>query len=68
MANENGYINDKCLETLEYNKIIEILITKASSEAGRELCKKLLPSSDRKVINKSIEETDAAHPKSRFIT
>ena len=59
MANENGYINDKCLETLEYNKIIEILITKASSEAGRELCK-LLPSSDRKVINKSIEETDAA--------
>ena len=60
MTTDNNYINDKCLETLEYNKIIEILTTKASSNAGRELCKKLLPSSDKKVIDKSIEETDAA--------
>ena len=60
MTTDNIFINDKCLETLEYNKIIEILITKASSNAGRELCKKLLPSSDKKVIDKSIEETDAA--------
>ena len=60
MANDTNYINDKCLETLEYNKIIEILMTKASSNAGKELCKKLLPSSDKKVIDKSIEETDAA--------
>ena len=42
-------MNQKALSSLEYPKIIERLIEKASSPMGKELCRKLQPSTD---INK----------------
>ena len=39
-------MNNKVLETLEYNKIIEKLTGYASSAMGKSLCKKLVPVSD----------------------
>ena len=42
-------MNQKVLSSLEYPKIIERLIEKASSPMGKELCRKLQPSTD---INK----------------
>lgn len=39
-------MNQKALTSLEYYKIIERLTEKASSSMGKELCKKLLPSTD----------------------
>ena len=42
-------MNQKALTSLEYPKIIEKLTEKASSPMGKELCRKLLPSTD---INK----------------
>lgn len=43
-------MNEKVLYTLEYNKIIEKLIEKASSSPGRDLCSNLLPMTDRHEI------------------
>ena len=42
-------MNQKALSSLEYPKIIERLTEKASSPMGKELCRKLQPSTD---INK----------------
>ena len=39
-------MNQKALSSLEYPKIIERLIEKASSPMGKELCRKLQPSTD----------------------
>ena len=39
-------MNQKALTSLEYPKIIEKLTEKASSPMGKELCRKLLPSTD----------------------
>lgn len=39
-------MNQKALNSLEYYKIIEQLVEKASSPMGKELCKNLLPSTD----------------------
>lgn len=39
-------MNQKALTSLEYYKIIERLTEKASSPMGKELCRKLLPSTD----------------------
>ena len=39
-------MNQKALTSLEYYKIIERLTEKASSSMGKELCRKLLPSTD----------------------
>jgi len=39
-------MNEKALKTLEYNKIIDKLSELAGSSSGRELCKRLLPTSD----------------------
>jgi hypothetical protein len=40
------YMNQKALKTLEYHKIIGTLIEYATSDAGKELCKHLVPSTD----------------------
>jgi len=37
-------MNEKVLRTLEFNKIIDLLVEKADSEPGKKLCKELLPS------------------------
>ncbi len=50
-------MNQKVLRTLEYNKIITQLSENASSPLGKELCHKLLPSSDILEITKLQQET-----------
>ena len=53
-------MESKTLKTLEYNKIIDLLVEEASCEGGRNLCRKLLPSSDINEINRlQIETSDA---------
>lgn len=39
-------MNAKVLKTLEYTKIIDMLTDRASSDPGRELCRKLVPMTD----------------------
>ncbi len=36
-------MNNKALRILEYHKIISLLVDKASSAPGKELCQKLTP-------------------------
>lgn len=53
-------MNERVLHTLEYDKILTSLCEKAGSEAGRRICKKTLPVSDRYEIEKLQEETASA--------
>ena len=53
-------MNEKALKTLEYNKIIDKLVTFAGSELGREKCKSLLPVTDLSEIRRSQHETSDA--------
>ena len=50
-------MNEKVLRTLEYNKIIDLLVQKADSEPGKKLCKELLPSVDVTEIRANQAET-----------
>ena len=50
-------MNPKVLKTLEYNKIITQLSENSSSSLGKELCHKLLPSSDIAEITRLQQET-----------
>ena len=43
-------MNKKVYRTLEYNKIIDRLLEKAGSAPGKDLCRKLLPSTDLQEI------------------
>ena len=54
------FMNEKVLKTLEYNKIIDLLVEKADSEPGKNLCKKLVPSIDLQFIRKEQTETKDA--------
>lgn len=53
-------MNEKVLRTLEYHKIIDLLTEKADSDPGKELCRKLTPSTDLKEIRKNQTETKDA--------
>lgn len=53
-------MNEKVLHTLEYDKIIKQLEDLAFSPVGKELCKNLLPHSDREWIEASQRETSDA--------
>lgn len=53
-------MNEKVFHTLEYDKIIEKLEQHAGSAAGKNYCKKLLPSTKRSVILKEQRETSDA--------
>ncbi len=53
-------MNQKALKTLEYYKIIEQLTEYASCESGKELCRKLVPSTDYEEITTSLRETTDA--------
>ena len=53
-------MNQKALKTLEYHKIIEQLTDYASCESGKELCRKLVPSTDYEEITSSLTETTDA--------
>lgn len=50
-------MNEKALRTLEYNKIITQLTEQATSAAGKELCRTLLPSIDLEEIELAQRQT-----------
>ena len=50
-------MNEKVLQTLEYNKIIDMLSEKADSDPGRKLCRDLHPYNDIYVINEAQQQT-----------
>ncbi|MDO4650375.1 MAG: endonuclease MutS2 [Eubacteriales bacterium] len=53
-------MNQKAYKALEYNKIIERLVNKASSAMGKELCRRLEPSDDiNTVIHLQTQTKDA---------
>ncbi len=53
-------MNEKTLRVLEYNKILNLLLEKAESQLGKELVKKIQPSTNIKEIISLLEETDEA--------
>lgn len=53
-------MNKKVLQTLEYNKIIDQLVSFASSPPGREFCQNLKPQTDRDWIETTQRETSDA--------
>lgn len=54
-------MNQKALKALEYHKIIEELAGYASCEAGKELCRNLVPFTDyEEIVNAQRETGDAA--------
>ncbi|MCM1045803.1 MAG: endonuclease MutS2 [Candidatus Gastranaerophilales bacterium] len=53
-------MNQKVLKTLEYDKIIQLLVEKADSEPGKKRCRELLPSVDPGEIQRSQQETKDA--------
>ncbi|MBR2949071.1 MAG: endonuclease MutS2 [Lachnospiraceae bacterium] len=50
-------MNAKVLRVLEYEKIIQLLVNKATSDPGRRLCQELVPMTDLGEINKVQQET-----------
>ena len=50
-------MNEKALNILEYNKIIDMLSEKAFTPLGKELIQNLTPSSDLTWIQKEQQET-----------
>ena len=53
-------MNEKTLRKLEYNKIIDFLVSEASSEGGKEKCRNLVPMTELKEIEAAQERTAAA--------
>lgn len=53
-------MNEKVLHTLEYNKIINLLVQKASSQPGRDMCQALVPMTDLESICLAQQETSDA--------
>lgn len=50
-------MNAKVLKTLEYDKIIQLLVAKADSEPGKRMCEALVPITDLEEIKKTQTET-----------
>lgn len=50
-------MNKKVLQTLEYTKIIDMLASNATSEPGREMCRKLVPMTDSEQIELAQTQT-----------
>ena len=46
-------MNEKALRILEYHKIINLLVDKATSEPGKDVCRNLLPMTDIKEIEEA---------------
>lgn len=53
-------MNNKSLQTLEYDKIIEKLTSYASSAGAKEIAKKLVPMTDMEQIHMALTETNDA--------
>lgn len=54
-------MNTKTLKTLEYNKIVDLLIEKAESELGKDLAKKIVPLRKKESIEELQRETEEAY-------
>ena len=54
---EDIYMNEKALRILEYQKIIQLLVEKASSVPGKELCQKLMPMTSLSEIEEAQQQT-----------
>ncbi len=50
-------MNEKVLQTLEYTKVMEALTEKATSDPGREMCRKLVPMTDLNQIELAQTQT-----------
>ena len=50
-------MNEKALQTLEYTKIIDSLVGKASSQPGRDMCRALVPMTDLEEIDLAQTQT-----------
>lgn len=50
-------MNKKALRILEYNKIIDMLVDKASSQSGKDMCAKLVPVADLNEIETAQRQT-----------
>lgn len=57
-------MNAKVLRVLEYDKIIRMLESKATSDPGRELCRSLSPMTDADAIEQA--QTETAHALTRI--
>lgn len=53
-------MNEKVLRTLEFHKIISMLVEKADSALGRQMCQELVPSDDINQIQNAQQETKDA--------
>ena len=53
-------MNQKSLKVLEYNKIIDLLATKASSSLGLKYIEELVPKPDYEEVKEMLEETSEA--------
>ena len=51
---------EKSLNTIEFNKVVDLLANEAESELGYEYCLQLKPSTAKDEIEKWIEDTDEA--------
>jgi len=54
------HMNARALKTLEFNRIIELLMSHADSEPGRHMCETLKPSKNIEWIEKSLTQTEDA--------
>lgn len=57
-------MNEKVLKTLEYNKILNLLVEKADSEPAKSLCSSLIPSIHLEEIDRT--QTETAHALNRL--
>ncbi len=53
-------MNPHTIRVLEYNKILDRLVTFCAFEGGMELARSLLPSDDLRTVQESMEQTDEA--------
>ena len=50
-------MNDKALRILEYHKIINLLVDKATSQPGKDVCRKLAPMTELSEIEEAQQQT-----------